>query len=142
MHMDRPSKAQANITLKHCPIVPEPPEEIKCENKDRKMLEIAVFPDPWYLLFYANIREDGQTLCIGLGTKGSRVLAHLFFGTNMDMKQILTCLSCFVCSTTHVAFEFQEKHLFSPGKVAKEQLSVGDCIGIANDDQNLQLLPG
>lgn len=60
----------------------------------------------------------------------------------MDMKQILTRLSCFVCSTTLVAFEFQEKHLFFPGKVTKEQLFAGDCIQIANDDQNWHLLLG
>lgn len=42
-----PPKAQANITPKHCLIVPEQPGDITCENKNREMLERAAFPAPW-----------------------------------------------------------------------------------------------
>lgn len=48
-------KAQVNITLKHCSVVPEQPEEITCENKNREMLE-ELLSQLLGLLVYASIR--------------------------------------------------------------------------------------
>lgn len=111
MQMDRPSKAQANNTLKHCPIVPEQPEEIKCENKNREMLERTAFPAARCLLVYANTRDGEKTPCFGLGSrgqraaaaaKGSRVLAHLFVWDKHGYKTdfnlfVLLCLQYYTC---------------------------------------------